>query len=334
MQLGARAPHVPDHADEDLESPRKRPGESKQAGAPNKVKKAVPSTTGLAGAVSGGDGVSLANVTLGDLRGLLEEQSQKILQANREHTEGLVKSLEERHDARISEVETVTRTLSDSMDSLQGRLTRMEQLMKGGGQVLGDERRKQTLVFGGWDRDTRRNVITRELTEAFVKLHITDQVDEEVFTTGPRRSIALLNMPLRLHELESGRKARMHRVLLAINGANATTSSGKRLWCSYSKTKQERETGAHCAWVKRSLGAISDTLAAEVDVEYASGSVWMGESLVASVVRQPMNGAKSDEMLVDSAAETCKPWVDLGALSKESQCAVEKLRGALVANKR
>ncbi|CAE7040418.1 unnamed protein product, partial [Symbiodinium sp. CCMP2456] len=335
MQLGGTVPHVPDHPDLDLEdSPRKRPGEqSKQAGAPNKVKRSPPLAKGPGVGTDGSDGTSLANVTLGDLRSLLEEQSQKILAANRDHAEGLVRSLEERHDARLTEVESSTRTLSGSVESMQSRLERMEQLLKGGTHVLGDERRKQTLVFGGWARDTRRNVIVREMTEALTRLGLTTQVDEEVFTTGPRRSIALLNMPLRLHEQESSRKARMHRVLLAVNGAEAVTSSGKRLWCSYSKSKQERETGAHCAWVKRSLGSVSDDLAAAVDVEYATGSVWMGDSLVASVSRQPNTGAKSHEMMVDSNAETCKPWVDLGAFSRESKLGVDKLREILVANR-
>ncbi|CAE7294337.1 unnamed protein product [Symbiodinium sp. CCMP2592] len=316
LQLGAPGLNIPDFdPDLDGDSPAKKRGGEHRVSGTNKAKRGAKGDD-----TSSDDSVSLANITLRDLRDLLDEQAGKILQANNSHSESLVNALEERQNARMAGMEQATKGLATTVEGVQERLAKLESLIQRGPPSVkpDDERRRQTLVFGGWERDTRRQTIVMEVTEALTRLGLTTSVDESVFTTGPRRSLALLNMPLRLQESDAARKARMHKVLTTVNSADARTSAGKKLWCSYSKTRAERQMGGHCSWIKRSLGAISDDLAQSVDLEYSTGSAWLGESLIASVARQPGNGANSHEMITIPSEDTGPQWVDLGALAKES----------------
>ena len=223
------------------------------------------------------------------------------------------------------------------MSKIQGGMgsieKRLEALEKGaqarGWEPRGTEaRRRQTLVFGGWDRDTKREKVLRELQEAIEGLGLEQLVSEEAFTTGPRKSVALMNFPLKANETDEDRRNRMHEMVLSVSKANARTSAGKRLWCSYSRTKEQRDVSSHCGWLKRALGSIDADWARELDVEYATGSVWLGNSLVASSVREADASTPEDRMMWNTRGFT-RAWVDIGKLALETNIAVDDLRMAL-----
>ena len=74
----------------------------------------------------------------------------------------------------------------------------------------------------------------------------------------------------------------MFKVLSSIMDSEFKTSAGKKLWANVSKTKQQREIGGHCAWLKRALISLSPDIAAQLDMEYATGSAWLGASMTGS----------------------------------------------------
>ena len=87
---------------------------------------------------------------------------------------------------------------------MESRLQKIEDLLKQGGPSSGsgamiddDARRKLTLVFGGWQPDTPRRLIVSEVTEALDRLELDGLTDSSAFTTGPRRSVALMGFKIR-----------------------------------------------------------------------------------------------------------------------------------------
>ena len=206
----------------------------------------------------------------------------------------------------------------------------MQGSLKGGGGE--GDRRRHTLVFGGWERDTKKDKLLAELNQAVRGLSLSSKTSEQPFTTGPRKSVALLNFPLLPGESDDSRRRRMHEIVVAIGQAKVYTSSSKKLWCSYSKTRQQRDISGHCSWVKRALAHIDEGLIPEIDVEYSSGSVWMGESLIASSLKQPNDGAKSEKMMTGKGSPP--GWVDLERFSRESKLAESELREALDATRK
>ena len=189
------------------------------------------------------------------------------------------------------------------------------------------------MVIGGWERDTRRATILSEIEEAFAALELGHLTDVKPFTTGPRRSVALLPFNIRAGEQESARKERMQQVLSGIMESDARTSAGKKLWAAFSKSKQQRQTGSHCAWARRALGAVSAELADQVDLENSTGTSWRGASLVGSSTLGVPPGTDMRNVYVDDRYES-KPWFDLGALKRETKVAVKTLREALESTKR
>ena len=106
-----------------------------------------------------------------------------------------------------------------------------------------------------------------------------------------------MNFPLQASETDDDRKSRMHQMVLAVSQGQVVTSAGKRLWCSYSRTKQQRDVSSHCGWIKRALGNLDAEWAREVDLEYSTGSAWLGNSLVGSATRDPDADTPSEKLL-------------------------------------
>ena len=318
LQLGdASAIPVPCEVDDDPSPAKKRGGAGKVPGA-NKAMRP--------------EGVPRNNLALtyDDMKQLLAEQSASILQANREHAQSLIESLESRHGARLDRVDQQIQDVSSGLQGIEGRLLALEREVRSDRRSSSDdgfaERRRTTLVFGGWERDTKRDKILGELRQAFKGLELESKLSDTPFTTGPRRNIALLNFPLLPDEVDEDRRNRMHEIVLAIAQSKVYTSAGKKLWCSYSKTKGQRDISSHCGWVKRGLAQVDESWVRQLDVEYGTGSVWLGDSLVASGTRTPNNGAHSDSMLLGKGSPPA--WIDLAKLALETKISEKDLRAA------
>ena len=183
------------------------------------------------------------------------------------------------------------------------------------------------------NQDTQRRVIVSEVEEALDRLDLRRHLDNSPFTTGPRRSVALLYFGQRAGEQESDRKGRMHDVLQALLQAKPVTSHGKKMWVALSRSKQERDVSSHCSWRKRTLASFGQSHVDGLDVEYSSGTSWMGDHMVASSTRAPpVTGQDGD--LVRDDRKVCRPWVHVALIAKITGISTVDLRSALDEYKR
>ena len=109
------------------------------------------------------------------------------------------------------------------------------------------ERHRSTLIFGGWNRDTPRKVLVEQLHEALQDLGIAGSTDCAGLTTGPRRSLALMQFHARPNEGHEGMRERMGHIVGMINRSTHMLPNGRKLWSSFSRPKHERDRGSHAA---------------------------------------------------------------------------------------
>ncbi|CAE7769768.1 pol, partial [Symbiodinium necroappetens] len=98
------------------------------------------------------------------------------------------------------------------------------------------------------------------------------------------------------------------------------------MWATYSKTKQQRDVAGHCSWTKRTLASFNKELLQHIDAEYGTGTIWLGDKVVASVARAPPQGTEGEAMLWDDDKPGTRPWVDLGAIAKFSGISMVDLK--------
>ena len=341
MQLGLPG-SVPLPKSDDEHSPKRKGGTGSRPG-PNKAgrnedgNRSTTRPPGLGGGdeAEGGEGRQLT-ISLADFERLLDKQSATILKANRKHAQGLLDALESRHACRLEALEDGASKFQKGISGLEERLAALEKAVQRqghGGSAEAETRRRYTLVFGGWEKDTRKDKVLRELQEAISGLGLNRLVSEPAFTTGPRKAVAMMNFPLLASETDEGRRARMHEMVTSIAQAHAVTSAGTRLWCSYSRTKLQRDVSSHCGWLKRAVSSLGSDWVKELDVEYATGSVWLGNSLIASATRDCDPSTPEAKVLWNTRGVS-KAWVDLQKLSMETGLSVDDIRMALNDTKR
>ena len=289
---------------------------------------------------------ALETVTLdvAKIRDLLVEQSKELLAAQQGQLSQAMKEMEQRVDARVSQVEGQVANLTGQNVALETKVTQLESALQelagvvkngslAGGRVPGsgvaDDRRRSTLVIGGWPRDSRRQDILRELKEAVQKLGLSDLVDQEAFCTGPRRSIALMPILNRESESEADKRARMFKFVSAFASNDLYSGAGTKLWCSFSKTPEERAVAAHAALVKRVVVSFDPVLAQEqLDFEYKTGTAWGPDGMLCSA-NLPVP-PKHDHKGIDVSGEPpFKRWIDVGLLARLVGKSVKQVREAV-----
>ena len=316
--------------DDDILSPgRKRGGGQRESpGPPKKEKVAVETVT----------------LDVAKIRDLLVEQSKELLAAQQDQLSQAMREMETRVDARVSQVEGQVATITGQNVALEAKVTELESALqelagavksgqaggaRGQGAGTGADRRRSTLVIGGWPRDSRRQDILRELKEALSKLGLADLTDQEAFCTGPRRSIALLPMATRDSESEEEKRARMFKFVSAFASNDLYSGAGTKLWCSFSKTPEERAVAAHAALVKRVVVSFDPVLAQEqLDFEYKTGTAWGPDGMLCSA-HLPVP-PKHDHAGIDVSGEApFKKWIDVGLVAKLVGKTVKRVREAV-----
>ena len=228
---------------------------------------------------------------LGHMERLLEQHAERIMKAQRENLNGMMQLFEQQTNARIEGVEAKTDSVDKRVQAVEEKMSHMQEQLQ---QALRPDRprpiaehdRRLTLVYGGWERETRKGVILQQLSEAIDQLNLRDFVDQPPFCTGPRRSTAMSNFVIRDGENEYMVRKRMHEIILGLaNGAVQIPNSGKRMFATYSKTRSERAVANHAGWIKRTMTSFGSQHAELLDVEYSTGSCWLGDSLVSSATR-------------------------------------------------
>ena len=125
----------------------------------------------------------------------------------------------------------------------------------------------------------------------------------------------------------------MLKIITSLADAEPLTSHGKRMWCSYSRTKAERDVSSHASWVKRALNHLEAGLDTALDIEFPTGTVWCGDSMVASATKSPLCTMQEEDVLWDDRLVS-RPWIHVAALAKELRKSSAELRRALEDMKR
>ena len=255
-----------------------------------------------------------------------EAQLQKALKRMETKQQEMFQTLHQRIDGTSSKVDTLERTVA----ALQARIDQMEQSPRASTKASTDDHggrdRRLSLVYGGWEKGTRRPVILSDLDGALQRLDLKQHIDEAGFTTGARRSVALMNFHLREGEDYGQLRRRMFVIISAFAGKEVLNSQGRKFWVSVSKSAAERRKGSHTAWIKRTLDHLGvDLQKAEVDLEYHSGSTWVGDAQVSGMEILPLNreGLYVDERHPDNG------WIDMRSLGQQLRKPVEEIEAAV-----
>eukprot|EP00439_Symbiodinium_sp_Y106_P015583 s717_g2.t1 len=282
-------------------------------------------------------------VTAAFLQQMMEEQTRTLLRASQAQLDTSLGRLEQGLEAKISGLDDRVDRVIAASESTDERVRVLEQqvaeIKQAGahrgpiGGKGGMDRRQFTLVYGGWERETRRQRILDDLASALDTLGVKQLIDDPPFTTGARRSIALSSFKPRQGESFSDMRGRMHRILRAFVETTVKLANGRRLWASYSKSPEERAHGAHVSWVKRAVGLIDESKIPTLDVEWSTGSVWCGESLIASSQKPVPPGTDMRGVVVNEDSEF-QPWIDCTRAGVELGCSAAQLRDALQSSKR
>ena len=174
------------------------------------------------------------------------------------------------------------------------------------GEVILDKR--PLLIIGGWDADTKADVVLAAAKKAFTDAGLADQFDlQHLFVPGPRRGFALL-------PLTEGGAPLTHPLLLATNtllqqfrSHHLKTEAGRAIFLAWSVPPEARKNATFAGKVKRCVMTVCAD-PPPVEVEWRAGSVWVLGSRVASATMPAPSGDHID-VLPTSA------WLDLGHLS-------------------
>ena len=266
------------------------------------------------------------------LRQLLAEQSEGLRESNQGQLDSAIKRLEDKQKAmfqtlhhRIDQTSAKFHKVESKVDEFEKRLSRLEQ---GGSTRAGSDASvsaRQTLVFGGWQKESRRQIIIQELGSALDKANIRAALDQDPFTTGARRQVNLCNFFPKTGKDLGMIKRRMFSVIQAFNERNYKASAGKRIWVSFNKTKPERLRGAHASWVRRILAELQIDLAhVALDVEYGTASTWLGASKVTGLEKLDTQ----EGIYVDDRSPE-KPYINMAAMSRELGVSVKEVHSAI-----
>ena len=266
------------------------------------------------------------------LKNLLAEQQEAILAAQKlaikETVESAIGQLEKRQDARFSKMEDRATSHDDRMTKLEEHLKliqgKVQDLEAGStappsssGSGDKDFRNRNTLVIGGFPRDSRRSLILQQIEKVLDGCDLRQHVDSSPFTTRPRSSFALLKFVMRDREGMDQTRSRMYLVMNEIIRSRTHIPGQDRpMWAGVSKTKQEREKAQYCGIVRDVVRYFNVDLLEKTDNDYGTGTSWVGESLVSSATDAAPAG-REHVFFFDSKPH--KGWVDFGALSSELQ---------------
>ena len=195
-----------------------------------------------------------------------------------------------------------------------------------GREELSEEDRR-TLVIGGWGQDTKRQIIQDEAGVFLRREDVQPHVDASELTVyGPRRSFGLLRFVVREGEQLGDVRDRMWKVIQALRSTphrlKSVSADGKPMWAQFTKTREARKRSAHGSMLRRvCLALVRDAAHNQeshnamaidegaYDVDWNSGTVWMGEwKLGSSVHRQP--AANADVKLMSTG------WVDIASIAR------------------
>ncbi|CAE7577241.1 unnamed protein product [Symbiodinium sp. CCMP2592] len=263
------------------------------------------------------------------LSGALREQSDALLQAQQMQITTSLRAFEERQGHRMDRIEEHAQAQATKVDSLEAQLKEMNERLSRvesrpvGGSGAGGPDRKSTLVFGGWSQNTRKNILLEQLRQALHGLGLWGLLDNDPFCTGARRSVALCAFRRRPDETEGQPRARMLQVLQGVNAAQVSIEGAvKPLWCSFSKSPEERGRAALAAVVRKVVLRFAPERAADLDLEYGTGRTWIKEDQLTGMDDPPPDVRHSREVVTRGG----RGWIDEATLARWMEVDLEAVK--------
>ena len=267
-------------------------------------------------------------VSLDVLKDLLREQTREIKGSLKEELREAIQGSEAKMSNMVARVQQDLETKMDAhakdvaaVKDLQDRLlVRVNELEGKANAAPAPAPRKPTILFGGWQTDTRKAVILSDIEGALKQAGADVLVDQQPWVPGARHSIGLSEVRQRQGEAEAERDKRMHSIIALINDpklASQKLAAGRTLWATVSRPRLDKGHGSHASKVRRLLHNVEANFQ-EVEAVYVSGSVWHKDLLVASVDR-PKNGPHVKQGKIAGS------WVDMIALAKTTGKKAEEL---------
>ena len=280
------------------------------------------------------------------LKTLLADQSAMLLEQQRNNMSDMMSSLREEMKGGEAKILGKVQAQQEQLSTLQAGqasvATRLQALEEGAKQgvskevldrlqrletsgasssastqePMSNDRHRYTLIFGGWQRDTSRKTIVQQVHDGLRELQVASLTDFPAWCTGPRKSMSLMTFRVRQYEDYQGMRDRMAQIVGAVNRKQVVVTNGGRMWAGFSKPRAERARGSHAAYVRRVIRALNPEKEADLEPEYSTGSMWLGEHKFCSAT-VPADGlaAEDVEKFDNNDLGAVQPWIDVRAIA-------------------
>ena len=171
-------------------------------------------------------------LSLAMLTRLLESQTQELRQSTCEEVRKAVGAMEEATAKRIDFIKGELRDLRKHLSQQEGKLEEVQQnqqsllervaKLKAKGSSVGsttarEPDRRNSLVMGGWEFDTKKEDLLANVDKTLVKLDIKIRADEEPICPGVRRGFVIMNIVERQGESQDVTQERLGSIIRTIN---------------------------------------------------------------------------------------------------------------------
>ena len=191
--------------------------------------------------------------------------------------------------------------------------------------------RQPALILGGWDPDQAADQTLQAARDVLRRLDVQLNADD-LFVPGLRRGYAILPIKARPFESEEAKRGRVQQAIQRVRNANITTGTTdtggmRKLWIALSQSPERTKRAKLAGKVKRTILELGGDPKA-MEVEFATGTVWMGGHKVSSAAAEkPKDAEKAGAGWVDvpflsrsrsemcrqcgsSAKRSCNDWAD------------------------
>ena len=175
--------------------------------------------------------------------------------------------------------------------------------------AMGDGGRKPAIIIGGWSPDQLAADTLQAARDILKQLDVPLNADS-MFVPGVRRGYAILPIDHKPLESEEARRARVQAAIQRVRNANLSLGQHeqgglRKLWIAISQSPERRRRAKLAGKVKRVILEMGGDQRA-MDVEFATGTVWMGAHKISSATaEQPKDAQKAGA-----------GWIDLKMLAK------------------
>eukprot|EP00439_Symbiodinium_sp_Y106_P024539 s2410_g3.t1 len=155
-------------------------------------------------------------------------------------------------------------------------------------------------------------------------LHLSGHLDNDPFCTGARRSVALCQFKRRETEQEDQPRGRMMEVIQVINNSKVVLEGGDRaLWCSFSKSPQERGKASLAAAVRKVVQRCAPHRMDDLDVEYHTGRTWIKDDQLSGLGDAPPDAPHARQIETRAGSG----WLDERTLSRWVEKDISEVQG-------